>query len=359
MKKISTFFLACIIFFVSQAQITLTQNDMALPLTKYIMYNDTLPTAVIPGNAGANQTWIFTSLANHLTDTIIFTKPEWTVYGNSFPTSNLCLMTINSETSYMYLNLNSDSLNLVGQAGKFAGSTTDIIVPMDPTQKITDLPSTYLDGFNGYSEFTTINYVGQQVGSVFIDSVKVKEMTTTVSQFDACGNITTILGTYDALRVNVLQIMNDNVWAKINGINYWVDFTATYGGIDTTKRYSWWTNGLGYMILEMDVDPATDSVINVKYISALPQPGGLEHYEINDAIIVFPNPASETVNISTPENAAMVEVFSTSGQLMKSAKTNNTMVSHIDISGLPSGSYIIRISGNDRFTICHKNLIVE
>lgn len=139
----------------------------------------------------------------------------------------------------------------------------------------------------------------------------------------------------------------------------WYDMTASYGGIDTTKRYGWWTNGLGYMILEMDVDPVTDSVINVKYISALPQPGGLEHYEINDAVIVFPNPASEVVNISTPENSALVEVFNAYGQLMKSAKTNNALVLHVDISGLTSGSYIIRISGSNGFTICHKNLIVE
>lgn len=353
MKKFITLFFACILFFVSQAQITITQNDMALPLTQYIMYNDTLPVAITPGNAGANQTWIFDSLANHTTDTILFTKSEWTTYGTSFPTSNLCLMTINTETSYMYMNLNSDSLNVVGQAGKFAGSTTDIIVPFNPTQKIADFPSTYLDGFTNTSSFTIVQYYGQSG----IDSVKVKDITTTVSEFDAWGSIATILGTYNSLRAKVTQISNDSIWVLMLGT--WYDMTASYGGIDTNKRYSWWTNGLGYMILEMDVDPVTDSVINVKYISALPQPGGLEHYDINDAVIVFPNPASEVVNICTPENAALVEVFNSTGQLMRSAKTNNTMMSHVNISGLPSGSYIIRISGNNGFTICHKNLIVE
>lgn len=181
MKKIITLFFACFLFFMSQAQITLTQNDMALPLTQYILFNDTLPVTVTPGNAGASQTWIYTGLANNLTDTIIFTKSEWTTYGSSFPASNLCMMTINTETSYMYMNLNSDSLNVVGQAGKFAGSTTDIIVPFNPTLKITDFPSTYLDGFNNTSSFTIVQYYGQSG----IDSVKVKDITITESEFDA------------------------------------------------------------------------------------------------------------------------------------------------------------------------------
>lgn len=353
MKKIITLFFACVIFSVSQAQITLTQSDMALPLTQYIRYNDTLPAAVTPGTAGANQTWIFTSLANHTTDTILFTKPEWTTYGADFPTSNLCMMTINAETSYMYMNLNSDSLNVVGQAGKFAGSTSDILVPFNPSQKIADLPSTYQDGFTNTSSFTIVQYLGQSG----VDSIKVKDITVTESVFDAWGSITTGLGTYSALRANIIQVSTDSVWALMLG--NWIDMTASYGGVDTAKRYGWWTNNLGYMILEMDVDPVTDSVLEVSYLAALPQPGGLALYEKNDDITIYPNPASHVVNISTPENASQVEVFNTSGQLMKSAKTNNTMVSRVDISGLPSGSYIIRISGNDGSTLCHKNLIVE
>lgn len=353
MKKIITLFFACFLFFISQAQITITQNDMALPLTQYIRYNDTLPTTVTPGLAGANQTWTYTSLANNTTDTIIFTKPEWTTYGTAFPSSNLCMMTINTQTSYMYLNLNSDSLILVGQAGSFLGSTTDIIVPFEPTQKITNLPSTYLDGFTSTSSFTVTQYYGQSS----VDSIRVKDITVTESEFDAWGSITTALGTYNSLRAKVTQISNDSVWVLMFG--NWYDMTTSYGGIDTAKRYGWWTNGLGYMILEMDVDPATDSVLEVKYLATLPQPGGLTHYEVNDAVIIFPNPASEMVNICTPENAALVEVFNTSGQLIKSEKTNHMLISHVNISGLPSGSYIIRITGNERFTICHKNLIIE
>lgn len=353
MKRISTLFFACFLFFISQAQITITQNDMALPLTQYIRYNDTLPVAVTPGPAGTNQTWTYTSLANHKTDTIIFTKPEWTNFGTNFPSSNLCMMTIDTQITYMYLNLNSDSLILVGQAGRFMGSTTDIIVPFYPTQKITNLPSTYLDGFTSTSSFTVTQYYGQSG----VDSIRVKDITVTESEFDAWGSITTGLGTYSSLRAKVTQISNDSIWVLMFG--NWYDMTASYGGIDTAKRYGWWTNGLGYMILEMDVDPVTDSVLTVNYLATLPQPGGLTHYEINDAIVIFPNPASNMVNINTPENAALVEIFNTSGQLMKSETINHMLISHVNISRLPSGSYIIRISGNDGFTICHKNLIIE
>jgi hypothetical protein len=352
MKKTITLFYACFLFLASQAQITLTQSDMALPLTQYIRYTDTLPTSLTPGPAGTNQTWIFTGLADHSTDTILFTRPEWTSYGTSFPASNLCMMTMAAETSYMYMNINSDSLNVVGQAGRFAGSASDILVAFNPSQKITDLPTTYLDGFTNTSSFTLVQYYGQSN----VDSIKVKDITVTESEFDAWGSITTVLGTYDALRAKVVQVSTDSVWALMFG--NWIDMTSSYGGIDTAKRYGWWTNGLGYMILEMDVDPVTDSILDVKYIAEPPQPGGLHPYVKNDVITVYPNPASGIVYISTPENAFMFEVYNTSGQLMKSAKAN-TSVSPIDISGLPSGVYIIRISAYNGFTICHKNLIVE
>lgn len=352
MKKIIILACACCIFLTTRAQITLTENDIALPLTKFLSYSDTLPVSLSPGSSGTNQTWVFTSLGNHQTDTIIFTKPEWTPYGSSFPNSNLCLMTINGETSYMYMNLNPDSLNAVGQAGKFAGSPTDILVPISPSQKITDLPSTYQDGFTGTSSFSIVQYVGQSG----IDSVKIKDITVTESIFDAWGSITTGLGTFNTLRSKVIQVSTDSVWALMFGT--WIDMTGSYGGVDTAKRYSWWTNDIGYMIFEMDVDPLTDSVIKVKYLAAMPEPGGLDPLEISDDINIFPNPASELVHVSTPENTVVVEVYNTSGQLISSEKAGN-MVSHIDISGFPSGSYILRLTDNKGFTICHKNLIVE
>lgn len=352
MKKIITLFFACFLFYVSQAQITITKSDIALPLTQYINYNDTLP-SVVPGPAGANQTWDFTGLVHHTTDTIIFTKPEWTTYGTSFPSSDLCMLTINTQTSYVYFGLDNDSMTIVGQAGQFMGSTSNIMVPFNPSQKIIDFPTTYQDGFTNTSSFKVVQYYGQSN----IDSIKVKDITLTDCQFDAWGSVTTVLGTYNALRSYELQISNDSVWVLMFG--NWIDVTSSYGGLDTVKRYTWWTNGLGFKIVEMYVDPLTDSVLTVGYLAALPQPGGLTQYEINDAVTVFPNPASDMVSVSMPENANLVEVYSSTGQLIKSEKTNNTLVSHVDISGLPSGTYIIRISGNDGFTICHKNLVVE
>jgi hypothetical protein len=358
MKKLITLIALSVIFsFTGKSQITLDQSDVAQPLTKYLQYHDTIPNILIqPGIAGANQTWDFTLLQHHTTDTLIFTNSQWTPYGSSFTNSNLCMMTSGNNTNYSYLKTDADSMVAVGQAGTFMGSASPIVVKMNPTNKLVDFPSTYQSAFTNTSKFKVVVYYGQVVGSITVDSIKVKETMTTTSKFDAWGNLTTSLGTYNCLRANIKQVTNDSIWAKI--LNSWVDMTATYGGLDSSKKYSWWAKNIGYTIAELDVDPINDSVLSGKYLGALPAPGSVQEFSEAGQVNIYPNPSSDFVYISSNNTISDIEISNALGETVKSQILDYTS-GIIDITDLHKGIYIIRIKSKNGASLSVKKLIIQ
>ncbi|NCC88129.1 MAG: T9SS type A sorting domain-containing protein, partial [Clostridia bacterium] len=57
-----------------------------------------------------------------------------------------------------------------------------------------------------------------------------------------------------------------------------------------------------------------------------------------DELVIFPNPANETINIITPYNEFEVEIVNVLGQVV--IKESNCRT--IDVSGLAAGSYVVR-----------------
>jgi hypothetical protein len=358
MKKLFTLLALTVIFsFTVKSQITLDQWDVAQPLTKYIQFNDSMPNILIqPGNPGPSQTWDFSLLQNHTTDTLIFTNSQWTPYGSNFTNSNLCMMNIGTDTNYSYLKTDADSMVVVGQAGTFMGSATPIVVHIDPSNKLVDFPSTYQSSFTSNSKFKVVVYYGQLVGGFMIDSIKVKETMTTTSTFDSWGNLTTSLGTYNCLRANIKQVTNDSIWAFAFG--NWMDMTATYGGLDSSKKYSWWAKNVGFVVAELDVDPVTDSVLGGKYLGAQPAPGSVQEFLYAGHVTIYPNPSSNFVSINSDNTIYTIEISNTLGETVKSQILNNKS-GIIDINDLKKGIYIIRLKDENGIALSVKKLIVQ
>ena len=63
---------------------------------------------------------------------------------------------------------------------------------------------------------------------------------------------------------------------------------------------------------------------------------------------IYPNPASEVVNIEAPANST-VTILSIEGKVAINTVTNNVL-EMIDISSLESGNYIVSISNNNAFS---------
>ena len=73
--------------------------------------------------------------------------------------------------------------------------------------------------------------------------------------------------------------------------------------------------------------------------------------EVENNIAIFPNPASDIVEISATQNIARIEVVSATGQIMHETEVNEESVS-INVENLPSGTYFVRI-------FCNPNVIVK
>ena len=84
---------------------------------------------------------------------------------------------------------------------------------------------------------------------------------------------------------------------------------------------------------------------------------GNDHYtsvtetaDIGDSLHIYPVPASSFITIET-EGMTLVEVYNAKGQLVKSVEAKNQSETHIDISKLSSGLYLVRafdVKGNKK-----------
>jgi bilirubin oxidase len=77
----------------------------------------------------------------------------------------------------------------------------------------------------------------------------------------------------------------------------------------------------------------------------------------NSAYHVFPNPASDQLNVSSKDNSDIqeIQILNISGELIRSF---DKPISQIDISGLSNGLYLLRIKGNEmsetrKFVVIH------
>ena len=80
---------------------------------------------------------------------------------------------------------------------------------------------------------------------------------------------------------------------------------------------------------------------------------GVEETLIAENISYFPNPTNNMLFIDSNENPVKVSIYNVLGKEVISAKNSK----EIDVSGLPSGVYIIRISVGDGVHQTNKKFI--
>ncbi len=73
--------------------------------------------------------------------------------------------------------------------------------------------------------------------------------------------------------------------------------------------------------------------------------------KVETSIDIFPNPATDIVEISATQNITRIEVVSATGQIMHETEVNEESVS-INVKNLPSGTYFVRI-------FCNPDVIVK
>lgn len=343
MKKSLLTLATCAIVSALSAQITITQSDIAPIYTGVLQVNDTTP-VVTPGTPGASQTYNLTGLNTQTTDTFLFTSPAFTPYVSSFPGSNLSVI-INSNLAYLYFNLTASVFEVVGQAADPIGSGI-ILVPFTNYETQLTFPCTYNTAYTDVAAGTGRTYLGYDPGIGFqVDSVLIHTTVFKNSLVDGWGSATTPLGTFNVIRINTLRLQVDTI--DIQAFSSWIP--AAFSQMDSTRTYSYWTNGIGFPLAELQDHLDFGTITKATWLPATPSQIGISEFANTIEMNVFPNPSIETVSFATTGSfVSEIRLLDANGKLVRTAivESENTVMNVADLS---AGMYFYQacdVNGN-------------
>lgn len=326
--------------FVASAQITITQDDM--PVAGMVVMRD-MDTATIqnPGGAGMNQTWDFSAAVTYLSDTVTYSLPAEVPGGSMFPEANLAegrtiFDPAGDFSNYIFWNSAEDGMYAVGWnlSFTFPGYSFNSTQQYDPDPNTLPLPFTY--GETNSVTTTGVRYSSTWIENMQLDSSRVITHITLNSEVDGSGTVITPVGTYPALRVVEVSNHVDSTWTWTAVSGWTFERTETF----ELTNYRWFANTFGE-VATLSID---DESIQFQFLSSIII--DVANIDYTADIKVYPNPAGELLFISSSTPVNRAEVYSVNGQLLFTARDNNS----IDISQLEPGMYICRISTNGAFS---------
>lgn len=258
MKKQLLFALALLTGGALSAQITITGDnvaDVGYSIERGHDFNSTIQ----PGNAGADQTWIFLSLDQDSTSLMEFgNADEYTGY-NEFPDATIGM---DEDGSNFFFRKNATAMDMLGIYGDPIGIGSTMAIPFDPQNRIIEFPSTY------NSEFTNEFEIDVMIHDVpDVDSARFKQTTVQNSIIDAWGEVTTPLGTFDAIRQFMTEERVDSVWIYIFGQEMLVDDSDT-----TIYSYNYWSDSpfAKFPLVEFEYDMENNQAVDVAWLLSPP-----------------------------------------------------------------------------------------
>ena len=105
-------------------------------------------------------------------------------------------------------------------------------------------------------------------------------------------------------------------------------------------------------------NPRTITVTgDATFIASFIPATGIEE-NANLEISLFPNPATDILNITSSETISEIEIVNTLGQVVYRTEVNGDNAV-CDVNGLTAGIYIVRIHGTDMTSVCQRKFIKE
>lgn len=254
--------------------------------------------ALIPGDPGNNVMWDFSAAALFQISTMAYVNPSGTPYGDSFPSSNYCLVLDSAGIGhqYTYSIQSSGKLETVGE-----NITATIGYDYSPNPKTElEFPFHFLDNFTDDWQRTE--------GS----------SGTVIALYDAYGTLATPFGEF----TNVVRLnYNDGA----------------------TQKYIWYSINPVYPIWTYVPADSASVVIIIN-------PVGIESENLQDPVeTISPNPAHDQLNIWFSKlvnaNEASLHLYDFVGKEVNSftMSAKNPQLITLDIHGMPGGIYLLEV----------------
>lgn len=356
MKKFYAGFLFCLSALSLSSQVTITSADFGGVGDQFILGVDTNP-GILPGPAGAGQTWNFTGLNTVSLDTLFFLDPSTVPAAQGLTNCNLVT---ESNDGYFFLNKGSASLNTVALGTDINGVPT--LAVYQPEQILLPFPSQLNDQVSSSSSFKTAIFLGLDTNvlgcQLTFDSTRINRRSTLNTVFDASGTTYLPTDTVQTLRAKSDETTTDSIFVynpnPINclllginmpaGWNLMPQTLAQLAGLpgnvitSTTTVYTWYANGekFGVVALRLDAQGNPD---NVRFKSDASQ---LSVAPVSTPeMSVFPNPASKgLISIQGLKSSAQISITDLSGRRHTIKRVGTDQ---IDASNLGSGIYLFTV----------------
>ncbi len=319
-----------------EAQISFLHTDLPSIGDSVFQIADTVSQPSL-GNAGANQTWDFSTLVNNGQDTIVFANAASTPYASSFPTANVA---VNQDGGYVYFNNSSTELGMLGAVGD-PGFGIIAELRENPTNVFAQFPMNYADAYS--NNHVELAIVPDLFGIPNVDSIKYENTVTSQVSVDAWGEVTTPEGTFSSLRQKETITSTAKIYGKNNQLNTWV-LIQTNPTVHT-NTYKWWSNqpGTGFPVVEIIFDIDLNKITSITYLNVN---GGIVSLNTqvadNKVVSVYPNPTTDQLFVKGLKEKSSLSITDLTGKVVLTKMVNSN--ESLDVRFLSAGTYFYTIS---------------
>lgn len=303
-SKLTCLIFSCLFILVVHAQPVLTGSA---PKIGYMLEAYT-GSSVNPGNAGANVTWDFSTISLPNTASAMVVLPSTTPYYAQYSTSNFAIKIYSgSYNAYNYYNYDNTKLDIMAtNVGGFAETDHSL-----DNRLWVKLPFNYLDAAADTWKIDTASYT---------DSI----------MYDGYGTLITPFHTFH----NVV---------RVKALTY-----NTTGLLNTT--YTWFKSDSLFQIMSIDD--------NSSLVLDLPLPTSIKHTPNQKKVILYPNPAVNTITIDAGISDGTITITDVVGRQLKSLPVKNKPVA-LDIADMNPGIYSYTLQDNNTGEIYNGRFVVS
>jgi hypothetical protein len=316
--------LLTLLAFKTIAQPTFTASDLNLSIGDAYTstFADTL--GINPGTSGANQTWVYNTVAISSPTFYKVILPDSTPYFGLFPLANYVISdsSVGGAIGFSYMDYTNSSLKMLGSASQIFSAPIDTLFYLKPIV-FYRFPITYLSSFSDTSE------------TIYMNDTSISRSRTI---YDAYGTLVLNGQTY----TNVLRSHQyDTLFSG-----------ASFQNKIYYERYKWIIKNYGSAIcnnifsITYRKNATTMTKGKLVYTRSLLS-AALENHFSKDQILIYPNPAnSELKIINGFKGTTTFEIKDLSGKVIASDQLN-TISKSIDIKALSEGMYILELKNKD------------
>lgn len=329
-----------------KAQITLGTQDMPKVFEKYVSaYIDDDVIAFDPTVGGASATWdlsAFNSDGRGL-DTAEFVSPEEAGYDKEFPNANLI---IENDDFTIMANSGEDGIYWLGGAFAFGPVEQETTVEFEGNFKYLGLPLDYEDKNVSSFSFKLSNEMGGGI------SLETQQNFKRSYHVDGHGSMKMGNGnSYDVLRIKVIEVDSGTTVIK-----------SPLGEETTNDRsysyyYEFWAKGFGQPLARVEVDSADNSMaIGIELLDLQKTVVGAGERPVSQSLSVFPNPASDRIQIEQGQDVVEVQFFDLTSRTLIDRKS---YANGVDVSSLSPGLYLVEAIDSKGSPIGFQKVLIQ